>query len=205
LKDRILNNAREKFIKDGYTNVNMDDLARSLGISKRTLYENFESKKTLFYEVVKTTFEEAYKDADEILERMTKDGEYRFFEEIKNLWELIIYHTKFFNLRFQDDIKKYAPNATPFCQMQKIKEETNFHKVFELGIKTGNIKPSINIDIFRLVYFSSMKNILNPEIIADLSLSTNEVIEQIYDLLMLGVLSDTGKKEYNKILQKEEI
>lgn|GEM_PF-2951590 len=205
MKDRILDIAREKFIKEGYSNVNMDDLARDLGMSKRTVYEQYESKKNLFLEVAKATYEEANRDSDELLTRMAiEDNKYHFFDEIKNLWELIIKHSKLFNANFQADIRKYAPEGMTYCYGQKLKNDENFQKIFEIGIKTGNIKPTMNKDIFYLVYFSSMKNLLHPEIMADLSVSTKDAIEQIYDVIMLGVLSDKGKKEYNKTLHKED-
>ena len=44
LKERIVIKAGTLFYQYGIKNVSMDDLASSLGISKRTLYENFRDK-----------------------------------------------------------------------------------------------------------------------------------------------------------------
>ncbi len=48
----ILNAATEVFLKSGYLGANMDDIAKSSGVSKQTVYAHFQSKKDLFVEVV---------------------------------------------------------------------------------------------------------------------------------------------------------
>ena len=45
------------FIKQGIKAVRMDDIARQMGISKRTLYELFADKETLLYMAVERYFE----------------------------------------------------------------------------------------------------------------------------------------------------
>ena len=47
LQDSIVAKASEMFLSMGLKTVSMDDIAKSLGISKRTLYENFSSKDEL--------------------------------------------------------------------------------------------------------------------------------------------------------------
>lgn len=44
LKDRIIETASEAFTAHGIKSITMDDIAASLGISKRTLYEVFQDK-----------------------------------------------------------------------------------------------------------------------------------------------------------------
>ena len=41
LKDRIINQAGELFVKYGVKSISMDEIASKLGISKRTIYQNF--------------------------------------------------------------------------------------------------------------------------------------------------------------------
>lgn len=47
LNDRILDASIKMFFRDGIKAVSMDDIAKSVGISKRTLYEHFDSKDAL--------------------------------------------------------------------------------------------------------------------------------------------------------------
>jgi len=45
LLERILKNSIELFRKYGIKRVTTDDIAKEVGISKRTLYENFKDRK----------------------------------------------------------------------------------------------------------------------------------------------------------------
>ena len=47
LRERIIDTAVEAFTKHGIKSITMDEIAASLGISKRTLYEVFSDKETL--------------------------------------------------------------------------------------------------------------------------------------------------------------
>lgn len=50
--ENILLTGRDLFMKYGIKSVSMDDLARELGMSKRTLYKHFSSKKELVKKIV---------------------------------------------------------------------------------------------------------------------------------------------------------
>ncbi|MGL5317339.1 MAG: TetR/AcrR family transcriptional regulator, partial [Bacteroidales bacterium] len=47
IKDRIIEVSFEQFALNGIKSVTMDEIARNMGISKRTLYENFKDKESL--------------------------------------------------------------------------------------------------------------------------------------------------------------
>ena len=52
LKVKIVATATSMFHKHGIKSVKMDDIANALSISKRTLYEIYDNKEDLLYEVV---------------------------------------------------------------------------------------------------------------------------------------------------------
>ena len=54
LREVILNTAMKAFAEKGIRAVKMDDIAESLTISKRTMYELYATKEELLYEGVKT-------------------------------------------------------------------------------------------------------------------------------------------------------
>ena len=53
LREVILNTAMKAFAEKGIRAVKMDDIAESLTISKRTMYELYATKEELIYEGVK--------------------------------------------------------------------------------------------------------------------------------------------------------
>lgn len=58
LKDKILKVAMQAFSSKGIRAVKMDDIAKMMSISKRTLYEIYADKETLLYSGVKRREEE---------------------------------------------------------------------------------------------------------------------------------------------------
>jgi AcrR family transcriptional regulator len=52
--DQVLEGARDVFMADGFEGASVDDIARTAGVSKATLYSYFPDKRLLFMEVAKT-------------------------------------------------------------------------------------------------------------------------------------------------------
>ena len=58
IKDKILKGAEELFMKYGARSISMDDIARHLSVSKKTLYQHFADKDTLISELCRHDFRE---------------------------------------------------------------------------------------------------------------------------------------------------
>ena len=57
-KETLIRSARELFLKYGIKSVSMDDIARLLGISKKTIYNIVDNKSELVEEVIKDFIQE---------------------------------------------------------------------------------------------------------------------------------------------------
>ena len=55
--DKILEEARGLFLQFGLKTVSMDDIARSVGVSKKTIYQHYKDKNAIIAKVVKTHFD----------------------------------------------------------------------------------------------------------------------------------------------------
>lgn len=71
LRERIIETAVEAFTIHGIKSITMDDIANSLGISKRTLYEVFSDKETLLEECILR----GQKEADEFVKEVLATAE----------------------------------------------------------------------------------------------------------------------------------
>jgi len=69
--DQVLEGARVVFMKDGFEGASVDDIAKTAGVSKATLYSYFPDKRLLFAEVAKS---ECHRQADTALEVVTSDS-----------------------------------------------------------------------------------------------------------------------------------
>ena len=69
MKDQILLKATEMFLTLGFKSVTMDDIAAEMGISKKTIYQEFEDKKDLVKAVFAAILEQDRKRLAFILEQ----------------------------------------------------------------------------------------------------------------------------------------
>lgn len=70
---RIMEGADELFCRFGIKNVTMDDIARHLGMSKKTIYQYFEDKNKLVVKMVEADIEEHHQHIHRI-EHQTKNA-----------------------------------------------------------------------------------------------------------------------------------
>ena len=61
---QIIAAATEHFLADGYERTSMDDIAKTAGVSKQTVYQHFETKAALLSEVVQSVIGDTGAEAD---------------------------------------------------------------------------------------------------------------------------------------------
>ena len=108
LRDRIIDKAGNLFIQYGIKNSSMDEIATSLGISKRTIYEIFRDKEDLLISFLRKTWNERNAHFATFLRR-----DYNvigvFLKVIEAQQNLPLANVKFF-----EDIQKYYPQALQY-------------------------------------------------------------------------------------------
>ena len=203
IRFRILKVAEAAFLKNGYKNMRIDEIVSELGISKRTFYQIFKSKHELVYEIIDKTQSEFRKKLQEVIARMVIEDEFRFLDELNNLWQIIIEHTGYFNRSVVEDLKLHLPEYWEKCERFDAERVDDFRKVYIAGIKQGFIKPNISEEVFYLIHFHALKNLLKPEILTDLPMTVNEILANFYEILLTGALTENARSEYlSKIANK---
>ena len=118
IRMQVIKAAAEAFSEKGIKNVRMDDIASSLSISKRTLYELFSDKEELLVEVVRIHREEVKNYMANIASKADN-----VLEVIIGFYEMTIDEFKHTNRYFFEDIKKY-PKVVEFLEASH-RENTN--------------------------------------------------------------------------------
>jgi Transcriptional regulator len=117
VKVRIRDKARELFLRYGVRSVSMDDIATSLAMSKKTIYQYFADKNELVDEVVNDEvnnmqvecLEDSRKANDAIEEIfITVD---RIVEQFRNMNPVIIYDLEKFHVRAYQRFMEYKTNS----------------------------------------------------------------------------------------------
>ncbi|MDX9789695.1 MAG: TetR/AcrR family transcriptional regulator [Candidatus Kapaibacterium sp.] len=204
LKFRILKIAENNYRRNGYKNLKIDEIVSELGISKRTFYEIFRSKQELVSEIIEKVQVDFNLRMKELIHKMTHDDENHFVEDLKSLWNLIVEHTSYFNRDLIEDLKLHLPGYWSKCAKFDEDRVKDFRKIYKTGIKHGYIKPKISEEIFYIIHFHALKNLLKPEIINDLPLTVNEILSNFYEIILMGALTDEAVREYNTKIRNNQ-
>ena len=158
-KDRIIIHSMELFAKKGCKTITMDDIAASLGMSKRTIYENFSNKNDLiqaclnyFFDNQNDSVKEALRSSNNIFDAMYKQIQ-------ANSKKML--HIKF---DFFSEIQKYYPEV--YNSTIKVREKNHFQNTLEL-LQKGQKDGVINNDIDARLLTVLMHEISNLILISD--------------------------------------
>ena len=105
LEIKIINATIDIFREKG-VKFTMDDIANKLGVSKRTLYENIDSKETLLSLLVDEVFDSIKQQGHKIIEDTSIDD----LEKLKRLLTIIPTSYNTIDYTKIHEIKKFYPN-----------------------------------------------------------------------------------------------
>ena len=142
LRERILDTAMRAFATQGIRAVKMDDIARQLGISKRTLYELYENKEDLLFEGVKKY--KAIRE-HEILE--LSDSSHSVMDIILYAYRQKVETFRQTSPQFYTDLTKY-PRVMSLQEMERRINHERFLMFLKRGVKEGYFRADID---YRLV------------------------------------------------------
>ena len=198
IKERILETARNEFIKKGLKSVKTNELAKEIGISKRTLYEYYPSKEELFKEVVENEMTVHKCEMKQLFDNISA-GETDFITGIKTIWSLICDKSNEYSKEFYQDVERIFPHSMKYHGKREELLRTDFIKITDIGIKQGCLKSHINNEILFLMYFHSIKNLLTPEVLMNLPFTSKEVALMVFEVVFTGVLTDEARVKYESL------
>ncbi len=155
LKGRILQIATALFHQHGIKQVKMDDIANDLRISKRTLYEVYENKEDLLFEVLQ---QHDSAERQQLLE-FDKPGT----NVINIILEIYRVRTAEFitvNPLFFEDLQKY-PNLLTYVRKLHNDKEAEIVAFIERGKNEGLFLENVNYGIVRELTFASEQFVMN--------------------------------------------
>jgi len=190
----ILKKVKALYIKYGIKSITMDDVARELGISKKTLYQYVQNKDELVEKVV--DLHQAEQDV--------------FFEKIKSkklnaiqslLWvnKLISKMMEDYNPSVEFDLKKY--HSSVFRKIKERGQKKMFDSVLDniiQGKKEGLYRSNINETLIAKMYVLRVEMMMESDVISRDEMRDPENIGQILEYHIRGIASEKGIKEYEE-------
>jgi TetR/AcrR family transcriptional regulator, cholesterol catabolism regulator len=198
--DRILSASRELFFKHGLKSITMDDIARHLGMSKKTIYQFFEDKNKLIVSLNKNemTYHQAHFDE---ISKNAKNAIDEIFQMMNHLHRIF----SAMNPNLLYDMQKHHPEA--WSQHLTFKEKCVYPKVEEnlkRGIKEGLYRENLNIKLMTILRMEQFNMALDSQIIHPGHFNIGEVHVLLLDHFLHGISTLKGHKLINNYKQINE-
>lgn len=193
-KEKILKGTEELFMKYGVRSISMDDIARHLSISKKTLYQYFADKDELVTTFSKSRLERSTKQYDDL--RIISSNS---IEELAMLSVCMKKDMEEVNPALLYDMQKFHPKAWGVWLDHKNKFiRESVIRNLKQGIEDGYIRPEINPEIMAAVRIELVQIAFSPDIFPREKFKLSEVQIQIFDHFVFGLVTEKGKKLYLK-------
>jgi AcrR family transcriptional regulator len=188
---RIVGAARRHFFAHGFRGVTMDDLARELGMSKKTLYASFPSKIDLLRAVLLDKFRSVESDLDRVT---SASAEVR--GTLHQLLATMQRHTEEIQPPFVRDIRREAPAMFQLVQSRRRELiRRYFEKLFEDGRRAGILRKDIPARLMIEMLLGVTEAIMNPPKMAELGLTPTTGYMTIMSVIFEGLLTEKGRSK----------
>lgn len=192
LRERIVVKATESFTRNGIKCITMDDIAASLGISKRTLYEVFEDKETLLKECILNNQRKMTEFLTGVMAKSTN-----VLEVILVCYKRSIEDFHNTNKRFFEDIKRY-PKIHEIMKNYRERDSDSTIAFFRMGVEQGIFRSDINFAIVNLLVREQLDLLMNTDICREYSFL--DVYETIMFTYIRGISSEKGAKVLDEFI-----
>ncbi|HEV8511707.1 MAG TPA: TetR/AcrR family transcriptional regulator [Cyclobacteriaceae bacterium] len=193
-KEKILKGAEGLFSKYGIRSISMDDIARHLSVSKKTLYQHFADKDELVTIAMQTHMEEQRK----VFEGIANEAE-NAIEELYKISGCLRKHTEESSPSLFFDIQKFHPKAWNVWVDFKDKFiRSSVARNLDLGIKEGYFRSEINTEIIACLRLAIIETCYDERVFPKGKFSIAEIQAQVFEHFVFGLCTEKGKKLYQK-------
>ena len=192
---RILRQAQADFFAHGYSSFTMDALAGELGMSKKTLYVHFGGKDEIVGALIDHLAAEIRADADAWLQ----NRELNLAEKLRGFVERLVERISMLHPRTVRDLQRFAPKL--YAKLEEVRGKTLpyvFGRFIEQGQEAGLIRTHLPSGVAIEFFLQAMQGLMQPIALERLRMAPREVIPAGIDLFFSGLLTNAGRKQYEK-------
>ncbi len=200
MREKIIDKAAELFLTLGFKSVTMDDIAREMGISKKTIYVHFANKTKLVEAVTFNLFETICDGIDDICEASNNP-----IEELYDVKMFVMRNLKNERSSPQFQLKKYYPQLYDVLKVRQFgKMHDSVKESLQKGVDTELFRSNINVDFISRMYFNGMSGIKDHAIFPREIFSMDYLVESYLEYHLRAIVTDKGFKILNKFITSNQ-
>lgn len=196
--EKICNYSERLFMRYGIKSITMDDVAKELSISKKTIYQYVTDKDDL----VKKTMLLHIQEIDE-LSKQIFEVEPNAVLQIIRLAAIVVNNHKEMSPNVLFDLKKYHPETYSFfVQHRETTACTQMRRNLERGVKQGLYRTDMDIETTIRLYMSLMESCASSEITYLNNMSFADKFHKALEYHMHAICTDKGLALFKEELSK---
>lgn len=193
-EDQLIKDATDVFLTYGIKSVTMDDVAKHLRVSKKTIYQFVKDKEDLVNRCVRRDCDFIEEKVLAIQSQNLKAIDENFaistviIEELKNIHPSIFY-----------DLEKYYPQAMAMLvEMRHDYIGGVMRQNLNKGIAEGVYRPELNVEIMTQLWVLRLNVIFNPTLFPMDEFHPKDVYFEMFIHHIRGIANSKGLKELEK-------
>jgi len=192
LRDKIPEVAMQLFTEQGILAVRMDDVAKTMGISKRTIYEIYAKKEDLLFEVVVKHFKQRLDKMELAVSRC-----HNVMEILLEVYHMKVADFKNTNPLFFTEMVKY-PQLQQFLIEQNDHMRDNSLVFIKRGVEEGFFRADLNYEMAVLQFDAMGQYIMEKELYRQYSIE--DIFRNLVFVSLRGLCTDKGIKAIDDML-----
>lgn len=198
---KLLENATGVFMRYGIKSVNMDDMARHLSMSKKTLYQYVKDKEDLVNKVISLFIHNENTQVNGIHEK-----QYDAIEESLEIMKWVTGLLQNIHPSVVYDLQKYHPESAK--RMQKEQEQTVYGSVLsnlKKGQKEGLYRKDFNAEIIASLYTARLDIVFYQAVFPLEQGKLGDVYKEIFKYHIHGIASSLGLERLKEKMKNIKI
>ena len=189
-RNTIIAKCTELFLRYGVKNLTMDDIARELGMSKKTIYQYVHNKSDLVKKVM-----QSYLDREvSVIEEVSKNAQNALEENVR----MLTYMSKelqTFNASVFAELQKYYPDS--YALFNEYREKVSLQHILknlERGIREGLYRDDMNPEIVARIYVYALDILIDQQRFPSRRYHFYTLYMEFVNYHLAGILTDKGQK-----------
>ena len=200
MKKNIILKATELFMKLGFKSVTMDDIAKEMGISKKTIYSHFSNKETIIAVVTDHVFEIVCEDIDAIC-----DLNQNPIQELYAIKKRVMQYMQKEKASPTYQLQKYYPaiynniKQRQFSYMQQC-----VVKNLNRGLEQDLYRQNIEVQFVARIYFNGITGIKEESLFPHTMYEGETLYEMYLEYHLRGIVTPKGRNILNQMIQSNQ-
>jgi TetR/AcrR family transcriptional regulator, cholesterol catabolism regulator len=192
--ENILRESSKLLLQYGIKSVSMDDVAKELGISKKTLYQFVKNKEELIQKILESKIDNSCGVMNDVV-----NSDLNAIDVILEISKQVSKTYKEATPSMYFDLQKYYPEVfKKYSERHKDVVSAGIKSNIKIGVEQGIYRDDLNIDLIAELYLQRLREIHNYEFLNNTRYSFKKIFEVMFDNHIRAIANEKGLDYYLK-------